>query len=165
MKYNKGHFYLTWIIFGMICIFSFDQFIRLLSESFIVLGIIINIEPIFLKYLNFIVYGIVALTLIFISIKVFIKETIVNYSPDFKKLRKYLVLILGTGILSKVLEHFLMQYRIEIFNEYIESHNVEFIDIYQTLFIYPTTFWIFMFLYFIVLFFILTKNIEKTRME
>ncbi len=161
MIYNKGHFYLIWVIFGMICIFSINQFIELFGELLIVGGITINIRPKLLEYLKPIVYVSCSIFLIIASIRILKQKSTEKYLPDYKKLRKYILIILGLGIISKVSQYFLMQYRIEIFSEYLNNNNIEYGDIYQSLFIYPSVFWYFMFLYLTVLFFILTKKTEK----
>ena len=164
MKYNKGHFYLTWIIFGMICLFSSQQFIRLLNELFIVGGITINIKPEFLKYIKFLVYGIIALTLIVFSIRIIRQNETTENLPNYNQVRKYFLIIIAIGIISIVAENYLGMYRIGIFEKYLQRHSIEYKDIYQELFIYPSMFWTFMFIYFAVLFFILTKKIEKLQM-
>ena len=161
MLYNKGNFYLIWTIFGMVCIFSINQLIQLFGELFIVGGIKTNINPDFLKYINFIIFGTVALISTFISIKILKQKIAKEYLPDYKKTRKYLLIILGTGIISKVSVFFLTDYRIRIFEKYLEQNNIEFGDIYQSLFIYPSVILICLFLYLILIFFTLTKQAEK----
>jgi hypothetical protein len=161
MIYNKGYFYLIWIIFGMVCIFSFNRLIQLFGELLIVGGIKTNIPPEFLKYINFIIFGTVALTLTFISIKILKQKKAKEYFPDYKKIRKYLLIILGIGIISKVSDFYLVNYRISISEKYLELNNIEYGDFYQSLFIYPSVILICLFLYLIVIFFILTKRAEK----
>jgi hypothetical protein len=145
----------------MICIFTFNQLILLSGELLIVGGIKANIIPEFLKYINFIIFGTVALILTFISIKILKQKTAKEYFPDYKKIRKYLLIILGIGIISKVSDFFLMDYRINITEKYLEQNNIEYGDFYQSLFIYPSVILICLFLYLIVIFFILTKQAKK----
>ncbi|NPA45025.1 MAG: hypothetical protein GXO49_05790, partial [Chlorobi bacterium] len=104
MKYIKEHFYIIWIAFGMIITFSLQQFILMLNELIILLGVLINITPSFLKYSRFLVFGLITVFLIYIFINVYRKNKIETFSPNYKKLRKSLALILGIGITSVLLE-------------------------------------------------------------
>ena len=165
MEYNKGQFYLTWIIFGMGCYFSSKQFILLLFELFLIGGMTINIKPDFLIFSKLLVYGILALTLIFISIRIIHQNATEKHLPNYRQLRKYYLIILGVGIISSVSMDLFLNYRFDLFDEYSQSHGIEYRDMYKALIINPIMFWTFLFLYFGVLFFILTKKSEKLQTQ
>jgi len=158
MTHSKGQFLLIWIIFGMSCIFAFQQTMYLLNEAYINLGVLLDIQPNYLKYSKFFVYSILTILLIVISIRILVKKTTINYEPNYSKLRKYLLIVIGIAMTFKICEHFLMIYRVDIFDKYLQRHNTEFIDIFDELFLYPSLFYVGLYVYFIVLFFLLTRK-------
>ncbi len=161
MKYIKGHFYIIWIAFGMIITFSLQQFILMLNELIILLGVLINITPSYLQYSRFIVFGLITVFLIYIFINIYRKNKIETFYPNYKKTRKNLAIILGIGITSVLLEDVILIYRLNIFENYLNSYNVDYQEMYKTLSLYPKTFYFFLYIYFFILFFVLTKKNEN----
>lgn len=154
---------MTWIIFGMVCLYTINNLIQLLNELVLVGGIIIDVTPNLLGYLKLFSYGIIAMVLVFVSIRILRQDRIEEYSPNFKKLRKYYLIILGIGIISTVSFDFLIKYRIDILGEYLKQHSMGYTDIFEMITAYSSMVGVVLFIYFSVIFFVLTKKIERMK--
>jgi hypothetical protein len=161
MNHSKVQFYSIWIIFGLVVYYSFRQIIGLLQELVINAGIILDVNPLILKYSVVGFYGITWITLLILSIKVIKQKKLVVDKINYKSLRKGFLLIIISGLISQIAEHFLFMNRPKILEEYLQKHEINYMDFYPDFYMWTVISYFLIFITLITVFYILTKRIEK----
>ena len=161
MNQSKSQFYATWIIFGLASYYGFRETLELLCNLIISAEIYLNVNSTIAKFSKLFIYIIVLIILIFISLRIIKSKSQTISVFNARSLRKWIVILVFSGLISQIASQFLSRYSFKLFDQYADKQSLNMLDYYPDYLFWtgiPNTL---LFIYAVILFFILTKDKEN----
>ena len=160
---TKNQFFSVWIIFGLAVYYGIHQLLGLLIELVTCIEIRLDVNPHFLMYSQTLWYLLVIIVLAFLALRVINAKTTPMKEFNAYALRRWLVLISGTGLVSQIVNHFIQKHRLHILIPYLDKHNINVSDYYDKFLWLPSIPNVILFISATIIFFILTKKQTKSK--
>ncbi|HNX66061.1 MAG TPA: hypothetical protein PKH02_04210 [Bacteroidales bacterium] len=131
-RHTKGQFFTIWAIFGFALCIAMQEFVNLLSELIISVGIQMDLNPSVIKYSKTISYSLAWIAIVILLVIIIRSKGPVFSHVNYKKSRIALIIFILIGVLSHVLAEYCTRQRRGELRPYLTRHNTSMVEFFSS---------------------------------